>query len=94
LISHAFGSTFAILTNQRTDQKLQKSYQANAQGQTSTTEENNEPLTRVWQKWRFRSPQTVLWLIKHGFSASSLVVKIATFAKPETVISHFKKTIC
>jgi hypothetical protein len=26
-----------------------------------------------------------LWLIKHSFSASTFVVKIATFAKPETV---------
>jgi len=42
-------------------------------------------VTRVWQKWRFRSPQTVLRLIKHWFSASTFVVKIATFAKPETV---------
>ncbi len=27
-------------------------------------EKNNEPLTRVWQKWRFSAPQTHLWLIK------------------------------
>jgi hypothetical protein len=38
-----------------------------------------------WQKWRFSAPQTHLWLIKHWFSASTFVVKIATFAKPETV---------
>jgi hypothetical protein len=38
----------------------------------------------------FRSPQTHLWLIKVWFSASTFVVKIATFAKPETVISHYK----
>jgi hypothetical protein len=46
-----------------------------------------EPLaiTRVWQKWRFSAPQTHLWLIKVWFSASTFVVKIATFAKPETV---------
>jgi hypothetical protein len=31
-----------------------------------------------------------LWLIKHWFSASTFVVKIATFAKPETVTSKFK----
>jgi len=51
-----------------------------------------EPLaiTRVWQKWRVCSPQTVLWLIKHWFSASTFVVKIATFAKPETVMGKFK----
>jgi hypothetical protein len=41
--------------------------------------------TRVWQKWRFSAPQTHLWLIKILFSASTFVVKIATFAKPETV---------
>ena len=44
-----------------------------------------EPITRVWQKWRFSAPQTHLWLIKVWFSASTFVVKIATFAKPETV---------
>jgi hypothetical protein len=43
-------------------------------------------LTRVWQKWRFSAPQKHLWLIKHWFSASTFVVKIATFAKPETVV--------
>jgi len=50
--------------------------------------ENNEPLTAVWQKWRFSAPQTHLWLIKQWFSASTFVVKIATFAKPQTVGSH------
>jgi hypothetical protein len=49
-----------------------------------------QQLTAVWQKWRFRSPQTNFWLIKHLFSASSIVVKIATFAKPQTVVCHFK----
>jgi hypothetical protein len=29
-----------------------------------------------------------LWLIKHWFSASTFVVKIATFAKPENVIGN------
>jgi hypothetical protein len=48
--------------------------------------ENNELPTRVWQKWRFSAPQTHLWLIKVWFSASTFVVKIATFAKPETVM--------
>ncbi len=42
-------------------------------------------LTRVWQKWRFSAPQTHLWLIKAWFSASTFVVKLATFAKPENV---------
>ncbi|MBK9411820.1 MAG: hypothetical protein IPN61_00025 [Bacteroidetes bacterium] len=41
----------------------------------------HEPLTRVWQKWRFYAPQTHLWLIKVWFYASTFVVKIATFAK-------------
>jgi hypothetical protein len=47
-----------------------------------------ERITRVWQKWRFSAPQTHLWLIKVWFSASTFVVKIATFAKPETVLPH------
>jgi hypothetical protein len=29
-----------------------------------------------------------LWLIKHWFSASTFVVKIATFAKPETDVKN------
>jgi hypothetical protein len=49
-------------------------------------------LTRVWQKWRFSAPQKHLWLIKHWFSASTFVVKIATFAKPETVSGNGKTT--
>ncbi|HMT75887.1 MAG TPA: hypothetical protein PKA77_17570, partial [Chitinophagaceae bacterium] len=43
--------------------------------------------TRVWQKWRFSAPQTHLWLIKVWFSASTFVVKIATFAKRQNVSS-------
>ncbi len=49
--------------------------------------------TRVWQKWRFSAPQTHLWLIKHWFSASTFVVKIATFAKPETVVYNARKLL-
>uniref|UniRef100_UPI0037C13E4A hypothetical protein n=1 Tax=Flavobacterium sp. TaxID=239 RepID=UPI0037C13E4A len=45
--------------------------------------------TRVWQKWRFSAPQTHLWLIKVWFSASTFVVQIATFAKPENVSRNF-----
>jgi hypothetical protein len=45
-------------------------------------------LTRVWQKWRFSAPQKHLWLIKVWFSASTFVVKIATFAKPKTVMGN------
>jgi hypothetical protein len=48
-------------------------------------------LTRVWQKWRFSAPQKHLWLIKHWFSASTFVVKIATFANPETVMHKAKR---
>jgi hypothetical protein len=48
-------------------------------------------LTRVWQKWRFSAPQKHLWLIKHWFSASTFVVKIATFAKPENVMHKAKR---
>jgi hypothetical protein len=44
-----------------------------------------ERITGVWQKWRFSAPQTVLWLIKVWFSASTFVVKIATFAKRQNV---------
>jgi hypothetical protein len=47
--------------------------------------------TRVWQKWRFSAPQTHLWLIKVWFTASTFVVKIATFAKPETIMHKRKK---
>jgi hypothetical protein len=41
----------------------------------------HERITRVWQKWRFIAPQAHLWLIKVWFSASTLVVKIATFGQ-------------
>jgi hypothetical protein len=37
-------------------------------------------------------PQTVLWLIKVWFSASIFVVEIATFAKRQNVMQHFKTT--
>jgi hypothetical protein len=43
------------------------------------------------EKWRFSAQQTHLWLIKVWFSASTFVVKIATFAKPENVMGKFKK---
>jgi hypothetical protein len=48
-----------------------------------------ERITAVWQKWRFSAPQTHLWLIKDWFSASTFVVKIATFAKPQNVGRKF-----
>jgi hypothetical protein len=50
-------------------------------------------VTRVWQKWRFSASQTHLWLIKVWFSASAFVVKIATFAKPETVGGNTTKIV-
>jgi hypothetical protein len=49
-------------------------------------------LTAVWQKWRFSAPHTHLWLIKVWFSASTFAVKIATFAKPETVMEQPHRT--
>jgi hypothetical protein len=56
---------------------------------TSTTDEEALLVTRVWQKWRFSAPQTHLWLIKVWCSASTFVVKIATFSKPETVSDNY-----
>jgi hypothetical protein len=44
--------------------------------------------TGVWQKSGFSAPQTHLWLIKVWFSASTFVVKIATFAKRQNVSGH------
>jgi hypothetical protein len=44
-------------------------------------EQSHMQVTRVWQKWRFSAPQTHLWLFKNWFSASTFVVKIATFWK-------------
>jgi len=58
--------------------------------QTTRKLKKNERPTRVWQKWRFSAPQTVLWLIKLWFSASTFVVKIATFAKLQTVSRNYK----
>jgi hypothetical protein len=56
-----------------------------------------------WQKWRFSAPQThfTSWLLR-GVVNQSLVlrinpprrmVKIATFAKPETVWPNITKTV-
>jgi len=54
---------------------------------------NNEQLTAPTKNWRLSAPQTVLWLIKHWFSASTFVVKIATFAKPQNVIANGRTTV-
>jgi hypothetical protein len=35
---------------------------------------------------RFSATQTYLWFIKHWFSASTFVIKIATFANPQTIV--------
>jgi len=51
-----------------------------------------EQITGVWQKWRFSAPQIVLWLNKVWFSASTFVMKIATFAKRQTVIANCRTT--
>jgi hypothetical protein len=72
---------------------MQKSHQANAPRHYKIwTEQQRQTegqlVTRVWQKWRFSAPQTHLWLIEVWFSASTFVVKIATFAKPENVSRH------
>jgi hypothetical protein len=84
-----------FLPTQNPNKKMQKSYQANAQSHCKQwtdkqRQTERQLVTRVWQKWRFSAPQTHLWLIKHWFSASTFVVKIATFAKPETVTSKRK----
>lgn len=42
-IANAFGSTFAIHTSQCSDQKLQKSYQANTQRQTAMYDRQAKP---------------------------------------------------
>jgi hypothetical protein len=78
------------------NKKMQKSYQANAprhrkQWTTEQRQTEHQLVTRVWQKWRFSAPQTHLWLIKVWFSASTFVVKIATFAKPENVSGQLKQ---
>jgi len=38
-----------------------------------------QPITAPTRNWRFSASQTHLWLIKHWFSASTFVVKIANF---------------
>jgi hypothetical protein len=75
---------------------MQKSYQATAprhrkQWIEEQRQTERQQVTAVWQKWRFSAPQTHLWLIKHWFSASTFVVKIATFAKPQDVMCHLNK---
>jgi hypothetical protein len=48
------------------------------------------PLTQDWQKWWFSATQKHLWLIQVWFSASTFVVKIASFAKTENVLRNLK----
>ncbi len=49
-------------------------------------------ITKATKNWQFSAPQTHFWLMKHWFFATPFVVKIATFAKPENVICHFRNT--
>jgi len=60
-------------------------------GLQGRTTEHQLP-TAVWQKWRFSAPQTHLWSIKVWFSASTFVVKSATFAKPQNVMPYCMTT--
>jgi hypothetical protein len=88
--------TFASPTSQRKDQSLQKSIPALPHRQSNQRtdkqrKKEGQLVTRVWQKWRFSAPQTVLWLIKVWFSASTFVVKIATFANPENVMGKLDR---
>jgi len=53
--------------------------------------QERQPITAPTRNWRFSAPQRHLWLIKVWFSASTFVVKIATFAKRQTVMCHIKK---
>jgi len=47
----------------------------------TTNEENNESITAATKNWRFNAPQSPSWRrsIKHWFSTSTFVVKIANF---------------
>ncbi len=60
----------------------ERSIDNGSQGRTTRTTGYN---TNCAEKWRFSTPQTHLRLVKLWFSASTFVVKIATFAKPKTV---------
>ena len=95
-IANAFGSTFTFFAETQTNAKKCKratkpTHQRHRKQWTiEQRQTERQQVTAVWQKWRFSAPQTVLWLIKHLFSASTFVVKIATFAKPPTVNGNFK----
>ena len=54
--------------------------------------QERQPITAPTRNWRFSAPQTHLWLIKVWFSASTFVVKIANFTKPENVMCYVKTT--
>jgi hypothetical protein len=89
--ANAFGSTFAFFADTQINAKKCKRatkpthQDSSKQWTTEQRQTERQHLTAVWQKWRFSAPQTVLWLIKNSFSASTFVVKIATFAKPQNV---------
>jgi len=51
---------------------------------TSEHMTEGQQVTAPTKNWRFSASQTHLWLIKVWFYASTFLVKIATFAKPQT----------
>jgi len=59
---------------------------AHLEGKRNVLEADQEKSTTL-------ASQTHLWLIKVWFSASTFVVKIATFAKPETVMCNLLATV-
>jgi hypothetical protein len=89
-ILHYQGLTKKEIKQRMTDTSLYTHIKV--QNEIMLTKGKTAYITAVWQKLRFSAPQTHLWLIKVWLSASSFVVKIVTFAKSQTVISHFKVT--
>jgi hypothetical protein len=97
--ANAFGGTFVFFANAQTNAKKSKRatkpthQRYRKQWTTEQRQTEHQQLTAVWQKWRFCAPQTHLWLIKVWFSASTFVVKIATFAKPQNVTCNAMATL-
>ncbi len=57
-------------------------------------EKKGERITAVWQKWRFSATADTFVVNQVWFSASTFVVKIATFAKSwKTLAIHPKTTV-
>ncbi len=84
--ANAFAGTFAFLPTLDPTQKNQKSLQATAQGQCKFDK-------TVLRPKKATSANTGLAKVAVQCSASTFVVKIATFAKPETVMAHFKRKL-